>query len=59
MPSTKVMDDGMVEWHAHDSNCVFMGEGVHWGSVKATDPYYGDGEDIPDGLTTWGNNLDP
>ncbi|KAL9123483.1 MAG: hypothetical protein Q9175_008349, partial [Cornicularia normoerica] len=59
VPSTKVMNDGMVEWHAHDSNCVFMGEGVHWGSVKATDPYYGDGEDIPDGLTTWGNNLDP
>ena len=59
VPSGYVMEDGWADYHAHDSNCVFMGDGVQWKSVMPmTTDYSGWGVNKSDGTDTWGNNLD-
>ena len=59
MPSVYVMDDVWDAYHAHDSNCVFMGDGVQWKSVMPLAEYNGTGVNKVDGTDTWGNRLDP
>ena len=60
VPSGYVMENGWDNhYHAHDSNCVFMGDGVQWKSVMPmTTDYGGSGVNKTDGTDTWGNNLD-
>ena len=61
VPSGNVMDSvvgGFDQQYAHDSNCVFMGNGVQWGSVMPLTNYEGDGENKMDGTNTWGNDND-
>ena len=59
VPSGNVMDNGYGIWHSHDSNCVYMGDGVQWKSVMPmTTNYIGYGVNNTDGTDTWGNDND-
>ena len=52
MPSVNVMTGN------HDSDCVYMGEGVQWKSVMPLAEYIGNGVNKTDGTDTWGNQVD-
>ena len=39
----------------HDSDCVFMGEGVQWKSVMPLAEFIGNGVNKSDDTDTWGN----
>ena len=60
VPSGHIMNSppvgGNDQLKKYDSDCVFMGNGVQWGSVMLLANYEGSGENKPDGTDTWGND---